>query len=158
MEVLLVQEGPDFELLDGRLYPRHRVDHARMSARQFVYRVVAPLAAGHGAVVIGPTVRLGWPDSDTVLAPDVIFLEGESEVPDLVFEVRGPHDDEVFRRRKVGRMLEAGTRLVVEVDPLARTLRAFGAAGSRLFGPGDRFVTEAFGWLAFDVNAAFEPT
>ncbi len=75
-------------------------------------------------------------DPDTVLAPDFAFvsrerLTGETVegypalIPDLVLETRSPGDTRAAIARKVKRWLEAGTRMVLELDPKRRVLTVY---------------------------------
>jgi Uma2 family endonuclease len=80
---------------------------------------------------------------DSVRAPDVAFVRAERITsgipagffpgpPDLAVEVLSPNDQPQDVTAKVSQWLAAGTRLVWVVDPAARTLTAYGPAGSIL--------------------------
>lgn len=75
-------------------------------------------------------------DPDTVLAPDFAFVaKGRKPdtvartyvpfVPDLVLETRSPGDNRKEVAAKVQRWLQAGVRLVLELDPEARALTVY---------------------------------
>ena len=73
-------------------------------------------------------------DPDTIRAPDVSFLRKESipadgipkgfipGAPDLAIEVISPTDSYTEVTEKVAQLLEAGTQLVVLIDPRTRTI------------------------------------
>ena len=73
-------------------------------------------------------------DPDTIRAPDVSFLRKESipadgipkgfipGAPDLAIEVISPSDSYTEVAEKVAQLLEAGTQLVVLIDPRTRTI------------------------------------
>ena len=73
-------------------------------------------------------------DPDTIRAPDVSFLRKESipadgipkgfipGAPDLAIEVISPTDSYTEVAEKVAQLLEAGTQLVVLIDPRTRTI------------------------------------
>ena len=73
-------------------------------------------------------------DPDTVRAPDVSFLRKENippdgipkgfipGAPDLAVEVISPSDSYTEVAEKVAQLLEAGTQLVVLIDPRTRTI------------------------------------
>ena len=79
-------------------------------------------------------------DPDTVRAPDVSFVREERMYvdtspgyfpfePDLAIEVVSPNDRYTEVAEKVAEYLAAGTRLVVVVDPRARTITKYPARG-----------------------------
>jgi Uma2 family endonuclease len=72
-------------------------------------------------------------DPDTVLAPDFAFVAKDRlptspvrgylpVVPDLVLETRSPGDRPAAVTRKISHWLAAGVRMVLDLDPAARTL------------------------------------
>jgi Uma2 family endonuclease len=128
------------------------------------------LAKGRG--LVGPelhfdmTLQLGV---KTILLPDVAFVRRErlfglSEkflqvpnfAPDIAVEVRSPSDRPGIREWKRAQYLEAGSGLVLDVDPLRRTICAFAPdMDERMFAQGDTFDHPAAPWLRFEVAEAF---
>lgn len=90
-----------------------------------------------GAVYAAETGFLLARNPDTVRAPDVAFVRQEratridddtgfvTVVPDLVGEVVSPRDSFSEVEGKVFSWLAAGTRLVIVVDPMTRTVHAY---------------------------------
>jgi Uma2 family endonuclease len=80
-------------------------------------------------------------DPDTVRAPDVAFVSNKSSAkagatrgyldlaPDLVVEVISPNDTYSDVEGKVGEWIEAGSRIVLVVDPANETFRVYGEEG-----------------------------
>ena len=128
------------------------------------------LAKGRGSVGcelhFDMTLQLGV---KTILLPDVAFVRRErlfglSETflqvpnfaPDVAVEVRSPSDRPGIREWKRAQYLEAGSDLVLDVDPVSRSIRAF-APGmeERTFAAGETFQHAAAPWLVFEVAEAF---
>jgi Uma2 family endonuclease len=90
-----------------------------------------------GAVYAAETGFLLATDPDTVRAPDVSFVRRDrlalaSEAkgyfpgaPDLAVEVISPGDVYTEVEEKVGEWLEAGTRMVVVINPRNRTVKVY---------------------------------
>ena len=101
-------------------------------------------------------------DPDTVRAPDVSFVRKERippdglpkgyfpGAPDLVIEVISPSDSYTEVVEKVAQLIEAGTRLVVLIDPRTRTVELHHRSGEI-----DR-LTEADTLTLGDVLPGFE--
>lgn len=126
-----------------------------------VMRVTLPLAQfveanGLGEVFGAETgFAIRHPDgSESVLAPDLAFIAVErlpSELPDtfwhiapdLVVEVLSPNDHPRRVREKTRMWLEAGVRLVWNVNPSTRTVTVYRADGStQTLGIGDKLSGE----------------
>ena len=103
-----------------------------------------------GTAYAGGTGFLLSSDPDTVRAPDVAFVRrerleevGEVEgywpgAPDLVVEVISPSDNYSEVEGKVADWLEAGTRMVVVVEPRRRKVRVHCSASQiRVLGEGE---------------------
>jgi Uma2 family endonuclease len=132
--------------------------------------ILRPIAKGHGLVGtewhFDMTLQLG---AKTILLPDIAYVRKErlfglSEsylqipnfAPDVAIEIRSPSDRPGIRDWKRAQYLEAGSDLVLDVDPERRTIRAF-APGSdeRIFVQGETFQHPATLWLRFEVAEAF---
>jgi Uma2 family endonuclease len=112
------------------------------------------------------TMQLG---AKTILLPDVAFVKKErlfglSETylqvpnfaPDIAVEVRSPSDRPGIREWKTAQYLEAGSDLVLDVDPEARVIRAIApGTDERTFAAGETFAHPAVPWLQFEVAEAF---
>jgi Uma2 family endonuclease len=83
------------------------------------------------------------------VSPDVAFIankalptrlspEGYLEtIPGLVVEIRSKGDSAAFVRRKVEHYLKAGVEVVWVVDPTAKTVEVYSAAGVVSYGEAD---------------------
>jgi Uma2 family endonuclease len=132
-ELLAMPRGARrYELVDGELIT--------MSPSGELHAIVAGRIAGHLGGFVRPR-RLGevlvaeggfvlHRAPDTVRAPDVSFLRAErvqrgrsyvAGAPDLAVEVVSPNDHEADVNAKVRDYLDAGTRMVVVVDPETET-------------------------------------
>ena len=102
------------------------------------------------------------------LVPAVAYLSNERQAglsgellevpfvaPDLVVEVLSPDDraDRVASKRDT--YLAAGVRLVLIVDPAARAVIAYEAAGRTTFARGSSVTSALFPDLTIDVEALF---
>jgi Uma2 family endonuclease len=132
--------------------------------------IVRPLAKGRGLVGsewhFDMTLQLG---TKTILLPDIAFVRRErlfglSETflqvpnfaPDVAIEIRSPSDRPGIRDWKRAQYLEAGSDLVLDVDPERRSIRTFAAGmDERAFAQGDTFEHPAAPWLRFEVAEAF---
>ena len=94
-----------------------------------------------GVVMAGEVGVFTTRDSDTVSAPDVLFLSHERDVlrtrrdgflevaPDLVVEILSPTDRPDAVRRKLDEYFAAGVRMAWVVDPVTRTVRVHRPGG-----------------------------
>jgi Uma2 family endonuclease len=131
----LSAEGFHYELIRGELFEMtppggtHGSATERLSARATVYNLDHDLGEGFAAGTGFWIAR----NPDTVLAPDWAFIAKErlpdplpdsyvEVVPDIVLETRSPNDTRREVEAKVARWLQAGVRLVWELDPKARVL------------------------------------
>jgi len=112
-------------------------DHGRVAMRigslldQHVRR------SGSGTVFAAETGFILSRDPDTVLAPDVAFVSSErlaglkdtsgylELAPDLAVEVISPTDTFTEVEKKASIWLQAGTRMVLLVDPAARSVYVY---------------------------------
>jgi len=106
---------------------------------------------------------------EDTLIPDVAFVAAEvldalsdDEVeephvaPTIAVEIRSPGDRPRNISVKALSYIEAGTRLVVDVDPAAREIVAHGADGSMRFIDGTAFAHPLAPGLRFDVSEFFD--
>jgi Uma2 family endonuclease len=132
-------DGKRYELIDGELHmmsPAGNV-HGRITARitAALWRHVEENDLGE--VYAAETGFLLSLVPDTVRAPDVAFvrqerLENIGDVegylplaPDLVVEVVSPNDRFTAVEAKANTWLDAGSQMVVVVDPGTRTIRVY---------------------------------
>jgi Uma2 family endonuclease len=80
-------------------------------------------AHGLGTVYAAETGFRLASDPDTVLAPDVAFVSRGA--PDLAVEVISPGDSHVEVEEKVFDWLEAGTRMVLTINPRKRSVTVY---------------------------------
>lgn len=128
--------------------------------------------AGHGFGDAIPELHLRLNDTPghrTVLLPDVAFyrlstiqsLDPADRLlpnvpPEVIVEVRSPNDRPGFRDEKIRRYLAWGCPLVLDVDPLQRSLVVHTRDATRGLGVDDRFSDPIVPWLEFDVREVFE--
>ncbi len=132
-------EGHRYELIRGELRqmapagPRHGRLAMRIAAHLFQHVETHNL----GAVYAAETGFQLTQDPDTVRAPDVAFVcqerceaVGETEgywpgAPDLAVEVISPSDRYADVEEKVAGWLDAGSRLVIVVNPRQRSVTVY---------------------------------
>ncbi|HST57559.1 MAG TPA: Uma2 family endonuclease [Longimicrobium sp.] len=126
------EDGIRRELVAGELRETSPAggEHGRVSMR-LGWRLAQYVETGKLGVVYSSDTgfRLAR-DPDTVRCPDFGFVARERYArftglvdlaPDLAVEVVSPHDTYSGLRRKVHQFLNAGTRMVIIVDPPSRT-------------------------------------
>jgi Uma2 family endonuclease len=165
-----VFDEPEVEVLRGievpKVSPKRR--HARL---QLVIGELLGAWAGDVGEV-GSEWRF-WlsrgPDGEEIsLVPDVAFVtveqmaaldDDDAEEPPLAptvaVEIRSPGDRERNIQTKIRLYLAYGTRLVLDVDPLARRIIAHDRSGNRTFSEGTQFEHDELPGLRFDVSELF---
>jgi Uma2 family endonuclease len=135
--------GKSTELVRGRLVVLEPPGtyHGKLAGRLIV-RVGAFVEAHRLGEVFGQDTGFKIASTpDTVRAPDLAFLGHErlarvvsrgyaAVAPDLVAEIQSPDDRPGEVRAKIGEWLNAGVRLVWELDPDRRTARVHRPDGS----------------------------
>jgi Uma2 family endonuclease len=135
----LPDDGFRYELVRGQLRKMAPAaeQHGRITGTLTVSLGQHVLAHGLGAIYAAETGFLLSSDPDTVRAPDVAFIsrarleaigpvEGYwSGAPDLAVEVISPGDTYAEVEEKVVDWLQAGTRLVVVVNPRQRLVTIY---------------------------------
>ena len=138
--IRLDAKGLRYELIEGEFQemapsgPTHGNATSRLShyVGDHVYR------SDLGETFAAETGFLISRNPDTVLAPDLAFILEDrlpaefpagycTIVPDLVVETRSPGDSDLFVLEKTARWLDAGVRLVWNVDPTSRTVSVHSA-------------------------------
>ena len=132
-----------YELVNGELItmPPAGGEHGAIGSR--VDRRIGTFVEQNdlGEVFNSDTGFIVSTDPDTVRAPDVSFVRKEHipadgipkgfipGVPDLAVEVISPSDSYTEVAEKVTQLLEAGTQLVVLIDPRTRTIALHDPSG-----------------------------
>ncbi len=125
-----------YELVRGELItmPPAGGEHGAIGIRAAVRIGVLVEQNDLGVVFNSDTGFIVETDPDTIRAPDVSFLRKENippegiprgfipGAPDLAVEVISPSDSYTEVAEKVAQLLEAGTQLVVLIDPRTRTV------------------------------------
>jgi Uma2 family endonuclease len=75
--------------------------------------------------------------------------------PDVAVQIRSPSDDTSLLQRKIELYLQCGSLLVLDVDPLSKTVAAYDSQRRCRFSESDRFAHPVVPWLAFDVGTIF---
>lgn len=128
-----------YDLIRGELRPRPPMlgyDHGDLTNQFSVYAGYHVLQQSLGKCFAAETRFIIERNPDTAIAPDWAFirlerlpernLEGFSPiVPDAVLEVRSPGDRRRQVQEKVNRWLEAGVRLVPELNPKTRVMTVY---------------------------------
>jgi Uma2 family endonuclease len=135
----LPDDGSRYELIRGELrrMPPAGIEHGAIAINIGV--AVGQFVKTHGlGVVFGAETGFKLAsDPDTVRAPDLAFVRREripqegipqgfwSGAPDLAVEVVSPSDTYTAVEEKVREWLDAGTRLVLVVNPRTRTVTVY---------------------------------
>ena len=158
-----------WERLDGVDYPKVSPKTTHALVQGAFVALLRELTIGRGFCGTEWRFRIGSADgTDSWLVPDIAFVSTERMsllpranreeppfAPDIAIEVRSPsHRSQLFER-KVARYLNAGSLLVLDVDPETRAIYAHDASGMRPFASGMLFEYRALPWLKFDVTAIF---
>ena len=133
-----------YELVKGELItmPPAGGEHGAIGIRAAVRIGVLVEQNDLGVIFNSDTGFIIESDPDTVRAPDVSFLRKENippdgipkgfipGAPDLAVEVISPSDSYTEVAEKVAQLLEAGTQLVVLIDPRTRTVALHHRSGA----------------------------
>jgi Uma2 family endonuclease len=158
-----------WEYLDGEAHPkvspreRHAVVQATLAS------IVRELGRSFGQS--GTEWNVWLPDQErrTKFIPDVSFFsfvrlsemsEEDREFPpcspDVAIEVLSPGDSRIYLEKKIALYLTHGSLVVLDVDPIARTIRVYDRASQvTVLREGDRFEHADVPWLTFGVREAF---
>lgn len=159
---------PAFELIDGRLYQKMspKTRHALLQG-QFGQALAT---WGGSRYLVGPEWRFRISDGERrhALVPDVAAVLKERLralrgaqydeppfAPDLAIEILSPSDSKRLLKIKIDAYLRKGSKVVLVVDPLARSVVVHDAAGERTLGGTDVFEHSAFPDLQIDLAAVF---
>jgi Uma2 family endonuclease len=132
-------DGFRYELVKGVLYrmPLEGGEHGVLSMKLGIAVGQFVKANDLGVVVSGDTGFRIASDPDTVRAPDVAFVRRDRipegglprgfwpGAPDLAVEVISPSDAYTDVEEKVGDWLEAGTHMVILINPRTRTVTVY---------------------------------
>ncbi|HZT41317.1 MAG TPA: Uma2 family endonuclease [Chthonomonadaceae bacterium] len=131
----LSAQGHRYELVRGALQPMSPTSEEHGNATYLLTLYLGLFIEEHrlGRGYAAETGFLIARDPDTVLAPDFAFVSRERHpetvakafapfVPDLVLETRSASDTKAHVARKVERWLQAGVKMVLDLDPKARAL------------------------------------
>ncbi|MHB8590820.1 MAG: Uma2 family endonuclease, partial [Vulcanimicrobiaceae bacterium] len=75
--------------------------------------------------------------------------------PDIAAEVRSPSQRLDLLARKIARYLATGATIVLDVDPMKRTIVAHTVRETRTYDADARFAHPALPWLDFEVAELF---
>ena len=139
----LPDDGLRHELVKGELLtispPAER--HGAVTAKLTILLGQHVIANNLGTIYVGDTGFKVESDPDTVLAPDIAFIQRERVgtisdfyrlgPPDLVIEVLSPGDRRGEVERKTARWLSLGALVVWLVNPRKRTVEVCFASGER---------------------------
>ena len=171
-EILVPITKPATEWVNGRalkkVSPRER--HARSQGRLVAALTSWVDTTGFGRVGTEWEFRVTPPHEPTrPLVPDVAVLSYERlsyeqdddaqipyMAPNAAIEILSPQDDHRDVEEKIRVFLASGAQLVVIIDPLAQTLTAHDAEGSRTFSRGDTFSHKSLPDFSIKVSAIFE--
>ena len=139
---LLMPDDAYYEVVDGEVYrmPNNGMEHGVRGMRLAV--VLGSYVYRHSlGEVLHPDTRYVLAEDEEGIrrmrGPDLSFIRRERMplppyppgfvrlVPDLIVEVRSPHDTFSELQRRINDFLDAGTRLAWLVDPLKRTVTVF---------------------------------
>ena len=132
--IRLPDDGSRYELVRGELRKMSPSgsEHSRISALIIIALGSHVLKHNLGVVHSSEGGFRISRNPDTVLAPDAAFVRADRAVvakgfvegpPDAAFEVVSPNDRYTEVQRKASEWLRAGTRVVVIVDPEAKSAR-----------------------------------
>lgn len=157
-----------WEYLDGTVHPKVSPRQRHAVVQGTLLAIVRDCGRGRGQ---SGTEWDIWPPTHerlTKLIPDVSFFSFErlramSEedrefppaAPDVAVEVLSPGDSRAYLEQKIELYLTHGSLVVLDVDPLERTVRVYDRDGSRVLAAGDRFAHHAVPWLVFEVDDVF---
>lgn len=158
-----------WERLDGVDYPKVSPKTTHALVQGAFAALLRELVVGRGLCGTEWRFRIGSADgTDSWLVPDIAYVRMERMsllppakreeppfAPDIAIEVRSPSHRSQLAERKIARYLNAGSLLVLDVDPEMRAIYAHDALGMRPFASGMLFEHRALPWLRFDVAAIF---
>jgi Uma2 family endonuclease len=137
-DLLAFPPGARYELIDGRLrqMPPTGDEHGSYTIDLSTEINYFVRSRGLGRCRAAETGFLLARDPDYVLAPDFAFIAADRlpptpvrgflpVVPDLVLETRSPSDRGPAVRAKVQEWLDAGVRIVLDLDPTRGTLTIY---------------------------------
>ena len=162
---------PEFiEYLDGKAHAKvsPRREHALLQLR--IGRTIEDCAGDRGTVSTENDAILKRDDPGrTRLIPDVSYIseaqyrshppETWSEPPfspEIAVEIRSPGDSKAYRDEKIARYLATGSKLVLDVDPMARTFAVDAPGDVRVFAEAETLEHPALPWLRFELRIIFE--
>ena len=166
----LPDDGKQYEVIDGVLYmaPAPNPRHQEVSAYLFLLIGPAVLAKGLGRVYYAP-IDVIFADGDT-FQPDLIFVSrdrlhiitrrGVEGPPELVVEVLSPSTRRRDRELKRRRYAHFGVLEYWQVDPETRTIRVLILEGGEyaergIYGIGDELTTPLIPGLSIPVAQVF---
>ncbi len=165
----LESDKPEIEVIDGvgisKVSPKRR--HATLQAA-LVHRLI-PWAGTERVVGTEWRFRLNEaPGAVTTLIPDIAVVSAsrlravaEDDIeeppfaPDVAIEIRSPSTRAQTVATKIERYLQFGAALILDIDPMARTIRAHDTGDSTLFRDGNIFEHAAVPGLRFDTAEYF---
>ena len=172
-EITVPETKPATEWVNGRalqkVSPAERHAHAQGAMVSALWAWA--MASGAGRVGTEWEFRVTPPgDVTRPLVPDVAFvsferlaadLEEAAQIPylapDVAVEVTSPNDRRPDIDEKIRVYLAAGAKLVLMIDPKARTFTAHDVDGIRKFSADEVFAHKALPDFSVKVESIFEP-
>ena len=173
-ELLLMQDGDAcrYELLEGELITMAAAGYEHGAIGSLMDRRLGDFVEANdlGVVTNSDTGFLISTNPDTVRMPDVAFVRKERipadglpkgffpGPPDIAIEVISPSDTYTEVERKAAQLLDAGTLLVVLIDPRTRTVVKHPAQGpiTRLAEADTLTLDEALPGFSLPISDIFE--
>jgi Uma2 family endonuclease len=169
-----IDEKPYYEIIAGELVVKYGPMTPQRTHQALTMRMTEMLRAwvgNRGEVLPDWRFRMPSDEARESYIPDVSVLFNESAAPfsdeelekprlapDVAVEVRSPDDKPARLAYKIATMLANGTRVVIEVDPKTRAVRAHARDGVTKFFDGDVFSHPALEEFVFDVGKLFDST
>lgn len=166
---VLLDDRTETEYLDGRPYPKVSPKRVHALVQSTLATAIKRCARRRGLVGTEWRFRVGVADgTNTSFVPDVAYVsydrlrplsDEEADeppfAPDIAAEVRSPSQRLDLLARKVTRYLATGATIVLDVDPMKRTIVAHAFGETRTYEAGARFAHPALPWLDFEVAELF---
>jgi len=160
-----LDEKPYREVYDGTIHAKVSPQLAHGIVASYIPELLRAWAGRRGTVAVELRVYLA---PGTTLVPDIAFISRERLAPlsaaerqrppfapDIAIEVRSPDDRDANIVRKTELYLTHGATIVLNVDPVERTVLLSSNDGERVLHSGDAIEHNAFPGLHIPVATIF---